>query len=68
MHILLLSIHGLIRGRELELGRDSDTGGQTKPPALKRSPRSCVRDQDLSVPAWGVPLEHILVPVAQDGL
>ena len=29
MYILLLSIHGLIRGRELELGRDADTGGQT---------------------------------------
>ncbi|MCG6861335.1 MAG: HAD-IIB family hydrolase [Chromatiaceae bacterium] len=29
MYILLLSIHGLIRGHELELGRDSDTGGQT---------------------------------------
>jgi sucrose-phosphate synthase len=26
----LLSIHGLIRSRDLELGRDSDTGGQTK--------------------------------------
>jgi len=29
LHIALLSIHGLIRGRELELGRDADTGGQT---------------------------------------
>jgi sucrose-phosphate synthase len=29
MYILLLSIHGLIRGNELELGRDADTGGQT---------------------------------------
>jgi len=29
MYILLLSIHGLVRGRELELGRDADTGGQT---------------------------------------
>jgi len=28
-YIVLLSIHGLIRGRDLELGRDSDTGGQT---------------------------------------
>jgi sucrose-phosphate synthase len=26
----MLSIHGLIRGHELELGRDADTGGQTK--------------------------------------
>lgn len=29
-YILLISIHGLIRGQELELGRDADTGGQTK--------------------------------------
>jgi len=29
MYILLLSIHGLIRGKGLELGRDADTGGQT---------------------------------------
>ncbi len=30
LHILLISIHGLIRGHSLELGRDADTGGQTK--------------------------------------
>ncbi len=30
MYILLISIHGLIRGHDLELGRDADTGGQTK--------------------------------------
>jgi len=29
-YILIISIHGLIRGHELELGRDADTGGQTK--------------------------------------
>ena len=29
-YILLISIHGLIRGTNLELGRDADTGGQTK--------------------------------------
>lgn len=29
LYIVLLSIHGLIRWRNLELGRDSDTGGQT---------------------------------------
>jgi sucrose-phosphate synthase len=28
IHILLLSIHGLVRGHEPELGRDPDTGGQ----------------------------------------
>ncbi|MCQ8118803.1 HAD family hydrolase [Methylomonas rosea] len=30
LHIVLISIHGLIRGHCLELGRDADTGGQTK--------------------------------------
>jgi len=30
LYILLISIHGLIRGQDLELGRDADTGGQTK--------------------------------------
>lgn len=29
-YILLISVHGLIRGHDLELGRDADTGGQTK--------------------------------------
>ncbi len=28
-YIVLISIHGLIRGENLELGRDADTGGQT---------------------------------------
>ncbi|WP_016951997.1 HAD-IIB family hydrolase [Anabaena sp. PCC 7108] len=30
LYILLVSVHGLIRGNNLELGRDADTGGQTK--------------------------------------
>ena len=30
LYILIISIHGLIRGNNLELGRDADTGGQTK--------------------------------------
>jgi sucrose-phosphate synthase len=30
LHIVLVSVHGLIRGHDLELGRDADTGGQTK--------------------------------------
>ncbi len=28
LYILMISLHGLIRGIDLELGRDSDTGGQ----------------------------------------
>ena len=30
MYIALISVHGLIRAHDLELGRDADTGGQTK--------------------------------------
>ena len=30
LYVQLYSIHGLIRGHDLELGRDADTGGQTK--------------------------------------
>ena len=29
LYIALISVHGLIRGEALELGRDADTGGQT---------------------------------------
>lgn len=29
LHIVLISVHGLIRGENLELGHDADTGGQT---------------------------------------
>ena len=29
LYFLLISVHGLIRGQDLELGRDADTGGQT---------------------------------------
>lgn len=30
IYICLINIHGLLRGHDLELGRDADTGGQTK--------------------------------------
>src|SRR5210317_2255344 len=30
LKIALISLHGLIRGENLELGRDEDTGGQTR--------------------------------------
>jgi sucrose-phosphate synthase len=30
LYICLISIHGLVRGHDLELGRDADTGGQIK--------------------------------------
>src|SRR5690606_17316371 len=30
IYVLMVSLHGLIRAGDLELGRDADTGGQTK--------------------------------------
>ncbi|BAT88868.1 hypothetical protein VIGAN_05250300 [Vigna angularis var. angularis] len=30
LYLVLLSLHGLVRGENMELGRDSDTGGQIK--------------------------------------
>uniref|UniRef100_A0ACD5W775 Uncharacterized protein n=1 Tax=Avena sativa TaxID=4498 RepID=A0ACD5W775_AVESA len=30
LYVVLISIHGLVRGENMELGRDSDTGGQVK--------------------------------------
>ena len=44
LYIQLYSLHGLIRGHDLELGRDADTGGQTKyvlelAKALSKDPR-----------------------------
>ena len=39
MYILLLSIHGLIRGHDLELGRDPDTGGPALTHDLARDVR-----------------------------
>jgi sucrose-phosphate synthase len=30
LYVVLVSVHGLIRGQNLELGRDADTGGQTR--------------------------------------
>jgi hypothetical protein len=43
--ILLIIIHGLIRARDLELGRDADTGGQTKYVAGFGSDPSNAQDQ-----------------------
>jgi sucrose-phosphate synthase len=30
MYVLMLNLHGLIRGQDIEFGRDADTGGQTR--------------------------------------
>ena len=44
-YILLVSVHGLIRGGNLELGRDADTGGQTK--YVVDLARALARDDDV---------------------
>lgn len=30
LYLLLITVHGLVRGRDMELGKDADTGGQIK--------------------------------------
>ncbi|RXH74377.1 hypothetical protein DVH24_029098 [Malus domestica] len=35
LYIYSCSLHGLIRGEQMELGRDSDTGGQIIPPGME---------------------------------
>jgi hypothetical protein len=30
LYIILISLHGLVRGDRMELGRDPDTGGQVR--------------------------------------
>lgn len=54
-YILLISIHGLIRGQHLELGRDADTGGQTKyvlELAEALSKHSEIQQVDLMTKLW----------------
>jgi sucrose-phosphate synthase len=71
LYVFLVSVHGLIRGRKLELGRDSDTGGQTTyvvelARALAAHPK--VERVDVATrlieasnvdPSYSVPLEQI---------
>jgi len=71
VHVALLSLHGLIRGDDLELGRDADTGGQILyvvelAQALARQPQvrqvdlitRRVIDPDLSSD-YAVPIENL---------
>ena len=65
MHCVLISLHGLVRGDEQELGRDADTGGQVKYVVeLARAVRSLRAHRDchhslgqgkLADPGWRVP-------------
>jgi sucrose-phosphate synthase len=71
LYIQLFSIHGLVRGHDIELGRDADTGGQVKyvvelGNALSANPRvgkvelvtRWMNDKKVS-PDYSIPLEHI---------
>ena len=71
LYIQLYSIHGLIRGNDLELGRDADTGGQTKyvlelANNLSESPKvekvelvtRIIKDKDLSSD-YSIPVEKV---------
>ena len=72
LYILLISIHGLIRGRNLELGRDADTGGQTRyvvelARALGRLPRVGRVDlmtRRIDDPAVGPDYARAIEPIA----
>ena len=71
LYIQLYNIHGLFRGHDLELGRDADTGGQTKyvlefATALSKSPlvekvevvTRLIKDKRVSAD-YSLPLEKI---------
>ncbi|MCI5222645.1 MAG: glycosyltransferase [Candidatus Electrothrix sp. AR4] len=71
LYIAIISIHGLIRGNDLELGRDPDTGGQTryvldlarslgKHEAVDQVDLITQRVEDDSISEdYSVPLEHL---------
>ena len=71
LYIQLYSIHGLFRGSNLELGRDADTGGQTKyviqlATSLSKHPSvekvelvtRLIKDRKVS-PGYSVPVEKV---------
>lgn len=47
LYIVLISLHGLVRGEKMELGRDPDTGGQVRAGA-----GSCVRVRGFGGWSW----------------
>jgi sucrose-phosphate synthase len=70
-YLMLLSVHGLVRGTDMELGRDEDTGGQVKyvvelaralaeHPEVDRVDLVTRRIQDDRIdPSYGVKLERL---------
>ncbi|MEO5342635.1 MAG: HAD-IIB family hydrolase [Gammaproteobacteria bacterium SHHR-1] len=71
LYICLISVHGLIRGHDLELGRDADTGGQTKyvvelARTLAENPQvdqvdllTRLVEDDLISPDYALPVEEV---------
>lgn len=41
LYIILISLHGLVRGDRMELGKDPDTGGQVRAASLFRLLSRC---------------------------
>ena len=41
LYLVLISLHGLVRGERMELGKDPDTGGQVQPTNLHRLAHVC---------------------------
>lgn len=37
LYLVLISMHGLVRGENMELGKDADTGGQVSQPVIDYS-------------------------------
>ncbi|XP_073062542.1 probable sucrose-phosphate synthase 1 [Primulina eburnea] len=80
LYIVLISLHGLIRGENMELGRDSDTGGQVKyvvelARALGSMPgvyRVDLLTRQISSPevdwSYGEPTEMLPPPRSSEGL
>ncbi|KDP39346.1 hypothetical protein JCGZ_01103 [Jatropha curcas] len=79
LYIVLISLHGLVRGENMELGRDSDTGGQVKyvvelARALARMPgvyRVDLFTRQISCPevdwSYGEPTEMLTAGPEDDG-
>lgn len=63
LYLVLISIHGLIRGQDMELGRDADTGGQTKYVVdLARALGGCVEVEQVDLVT-----QRIIDPSVSDG-
>ncbi|KAH7521660.1 hypothetical protein FEM48_Zijuj07G0056600 [Ziziphus jujuba var. spinosa] len=80
LYVVLISLHGLVRGENMELGRDSDTGGQIKyvvelSRALARMPgvyRVDLFTRQVSSPevdwSYGEPTEMLTAGPEDDGV